>query len=173
MTDEKLVKEFDIDTNNLFLIGHSMGGFLTLNYACDKRIKASVAISPYDFGLIGKIGNYNQKEKDEAFEMYTALVPLNNTSAEILMQECLDNGDKWNLPDKAKFLANEEILITIASRDVVSKRYLHHDILASEIKKYNNNLTEKFIDTDHSYSDKRILLAKTIAQFLEQQINKK
>lgn len=174
LTDEKSVKEFDIDTNNLFLIGHSMGGFLTLNYACDKRIKASVAISPYDFGLIGKIGNYNQKEKDEAFEMYkTALVPLNNTSAEILMQECLDNGDKWNLPDKAKSLSNEEILITIASRDVVSKRYLHHDILASEIKKYNNNLTEKFIDTDHSYSDKRILLAKTIAQFLEQQINKK
>ncbi len=57
LTDEKSVKEFDIDTNNLFLIGHSMGGFLTLNYACDKRIKASVAISPYDFGLIGKIGN--------------------------------------------------------------------------------------------------------------------
>ena len=40
-----------------------MGGFLTLNYACDKRIKVSVAISPYDFGLIGKIGNYNQKER--------------------------------------------------------------------------------------------------------------
>ena len=81
---------------------------MTLNHACDKRIKSSVAISPYDFGLIGKIGHYNQKEKDEAFDMYkTALVPLNNTSAEKLMQECLDNGHKWNLPDQAESLANE------------------------------------------------------------------
>ncbi len=173
LVDEKTVKQFNIDTNNLFLVGHSMGGFMTLTHACDERIKASVAISPYDFGLIGKIGHYNEKEKNEAFEMYkTALAPLNNTSAEALMQECLENGDKWNLPDKAEALAHEKLLIVVGTEDVVSKKYLHHDTLAEEIKKYNKgNLTEKFVATDHSYSNKRIWLAQTVAQFLEEIIN--
>lgn len=175
LVDENTVKQFNIDTDNIFLIGHSMGGFMTLTHACDERIKASVAISPYDFGLIGKIGHYDEKEKNEAFEMYkTAQAPLNGTSAEALMQECLDNGDKWNLPDKAEALANEKLLITVGTRDTVSKKYLHHDKLASEIKKYNkNNLTEAFADTDHSYANKRVWLAQTVAEFLEKVINEK
>lgn len=173
VTDEEVVKQFDIDTNNIFLVGHSMGGFLTLTHACDKRIKATVAISPYDFGLVGKISHYDEKERNEAFEMFkSALPPLNNTNAEALMQECLENGDKWNLPDKAKFLADEKLLITVGNGDTVSKKYLHHDILAKEIKKYDkNNLQEKFVDTDHSYSNKRIWLAQTVAEFIENVIN--
>ena len=75
----------------------------------------------------------------------TAIPPLNDTNVEALMQECIENGDKWNLPDKAKVLADERLLITVGTGDVVSKKSLHHDILASEIKKYNKgNLTEKF-----------------------------
>ena len=175
LIDEEVVKKFNIDIDNLFLVGHSMGGFLTLTHACDKRIKASVAISPYDFGLVGKIGHYDEKEREEAFEMFkTAIPPLNDTNAEALMQECIENGDKWNLPDKAKFLADERLLITVGTRDVVSKKSLHHDILASEIKKYNKgNLTEKFAATDHSYSNKRIWLAQTVAEFLDEVINEK
>lgn len=175
LVDQKVVKQFNIDTDNLFLVGHSMGGFMTLNNACDERIKASVAISPYDFGLIGKIGHYNEKERNEAFEMFkTALAPLNNTTAEILMQECLDNGDKWNIPGQAEILANERLLITVATRDIISKKYLHYDALAEKIKKYNKgNLTEKFVDTDHSYSNKRIWLAETVAEFLDEIINEK
>ena len=61
-----------------------MGGFLTLTHACDKRIKASVAISPYDFGLVGKIGHYDEIEREEAFEMFkTAIPPLNDTSKNV------------------------------------------------------------------------------------------
>ena len=90
------------------------------------------------------------------------------------MQECIENGDKWNLPDKAKFLADERLLITVGTVDIVSKKSLHHDILASEIKKYNKgNLTEKFAATDHSYSNKRIWLAQTVAEFLDEVINEK
>ena len=104
----------------------------------------------------------------------TAIPPLNDTNAEALMQECIENGDKWNLPDKAKFLADERLLITVGTGDIVSKKSLHHDILASEIKKYNKgNLTEKFASTDHSYSNKRIWLAQTVAEFLDEVINEK
>lgn len=173
LTDEETVKELDIDTKNLFLIGHSMGGFLALTHATDKRIKATVAISPYDFGLVGKVGYEDKKERDEGFEMFeTALSPLNNTSAEKLMKECLDNRLEYNLVDKADKLADEKLLILAANQDIVSKKYLHNDILVKEIKKYNkNNLVEIYTDTDHSYSNKRIWLAKTIANYLEGIIN--
>lgn len=173
VTREDIVELFNIDTNNLFLIGHSMGGFMTLTCCVDDRIKAAIAIAPYDFGLVGKVSNIDKEEKKEAFEMYkTCTKPLNNTNAEILMQECLDNGDKWNLPDKAEALSNKKILIIASETDSVSKKYLHHDILSSEIKKYNKgNFTEIITKTDHSYSNKRVWVCKKITEYLDKIIN--
>ena len=44
----------------------------------------------------------------------------------------------------------------------------------SFLTKYNKgNLTEKFAATDHSYSNKRIWLAQTVAEFLDEVINEK
>lgn len=37
-----------------------------------------------------------------------------------------------------------------------------------EIYKYNkNNVKEIFVNTDHSYSNKRILLSKIVAEYIE------
>lgn len=51
VTNEENVTNYNIDKNNIFLVGHSMGVFLTLINCIDERIKSSVTISPYDFGL--------------------------------------------------------------------------------------------------------------------------
>lgn len=173
VTREDIVKAFNIDTENIFLIGHSMGGFMTLTCCDDERIKAAVGISPYDFGLIGKVSHFDEEEKQEAFEMYeTCTKPLNNTNAEILMKECMDNGDKWNLPGKAEVLANKKILIIASDKDAVSKKYLHHDMLSKEIKKYGKgNFTEVIASSDHSYSNKRVWVAEQVAEYLDKMIN--
>ena len=39
-----------------------MGVFLTLTHSIDKRIKASIAISPYDFGLKGCVMKEDENE---------------------------------------------------------------------------------------------------------------
>ncbi|MCC3867474.1 alpha/beta hydrolase family protein [Terrisporobacter mayombei] len=169
VTNEDNIKTYDIDRNNIFLVGHSMGGFLTLINCTDKRIKASVSISPYDFGLKGCLMKENEEELRDGINMFsTAILPLNDTDTMALIRETIINGDDWKLSNKAEQLSKENILIIAARGDIVGPNKLHHIPLMKEIYKYNeNNVKEIFMSTDHSYSNKRILLSKVVAEYIE------
>ena len=169
VTDEKNIKNYFIDKNNIFLVGHSMGGFLTLTNCLDKRIKAAVAISPYDFGLKGCVMKEDEEELRDGINMFsTAIPPLNDTDTMTLIRETMINGDKWKLKNKAKELSNKKILIIAATKDEIGPNKLHHIPLMKEIYKYNReHVQDIFIDTDHSYSDKRVLLSKVVAEYIE------
>ncbi|WP_455538553.1 alpha/beta hydrolase family protein [Terrisporobacter sp.] len=169
VTSEKNIKTFSIDKDNIFLVGHSMGGFLTLTNCLDERIKASVAISPYDFGLKGCVMKEDENELRDGIEMFSgAIDPLNNTDTMSLIREVIINGNKWSLLNKAEELSKKKVLITAATRDVVGPNKLHHIPLMREIYKYSKeNVQEVYVDTDHSYSSKRVLLTKTIAEYIE------
>ena len=55
-----------------------------------------------------------------------------------------------------------------ATKDEIGPNKLHHIPLMKEIYKYNReNVQDIFIDTDHSYSDKRVLLSKVVAEYIE------
>lgn len=169
ITDEENVTNYNIDKNNIFLVGHSMGGFLTLINCIDERIKASVAISPYDFGLKGCVMKEDEEELKDGISMFSnAIPPLNNTDAMTLIRETMINGKEWILSNKAEELSKENILIIAATRDMVGPNKLHHIPLMKEIYKYNkDNVKEIYMNTDHSYSNKRILLSKIVAEYIE------
>ena len=165
---EEIIKKYNIDKNNIYLVGHSMGGFLALTHCNDSRIKATVAISPYDFGLKGCIMKECKEELNDGIEMFTsATEPLNGTNTMELIDECLSHGEKWNLQNKADKLAKENLLIIGAKKDVIGPIELHYTPLVNEINKYENKLKTLMIDTDHSYSNKRIYLTKMIAEYIE------
>lgn len=83
-----------------------MGGFLTLTHCTDRRIKASVAISPYDFGLKGCVMKEDEEELKDGINMFsTAILPLNNTDTMTLIKEVMINGDMWRLSNKAEELS--------------------------------------------------------------------
>lgn len=168
-TTENNIKTYNIDKNNIFLVGHSMGGFLALTNCTDKRIKASIAISPYDFGLKGCVMKVDEDELKDGVNMFsTAIPPLNGTDTMTLIREVMNNGEKWRLSNKVKELSKENILIIAAKGDMVGPNKLHHIPLMREIHKYNKNkVKEIFIDTDHSYSNKRVLLSKVVAEYIE------
>lgn len=169
VNNEDNIKTYDIDKNNIFLVGHSMGGFLTLINCIDERIKASVSISPYDFGLKGCVMEEDEEELIDGINMFsTAILPLNDTDTMALIRETMINGKDWKLSNKAEKLSKENILIIAAKGDVVGPNKLHHIPLMKEIYKYNkSNVKEIFMNTDHSYSNKRILLSKVVAEYIE------
>ena len=169
VSDEENINKYKIDKDNIYLVGHSMGGFLTLTNCTDKRIKASVAISPYDFGLKGCVMKIDEEELKDGINMFSsAIPPLNDTDTMTLIREVMINGDVWKLKNKAKELSKEKILIIAATRDIVGPISLHHIPLMKEIYKYSKeNVKEIFMDTDHSYSNKRVLLSKVVAEYIE------
>lgn len=173
VTNEKNIKEFRIDKDNIFLVGHSMGGFLTLTHSMDERIKAAIAISPYDFGLKGCVMKDDEYELKNGIDMFSnAIEPLNNTDTMTLIREVMMNGEQWKLSNKAEDLSKKKILIIAATGDTVGPNKLHHIPLMKEIYRYSKeNVEEVFVDADHSYSNKRILLTKLVAEYIEKVYN--
>ena len=173
VTSDKVVETYNIDVNNIYLVGHSMGGFLTLTNCIDKRIKAAVAISPYDFGLKGYVMKKDKNELKDGIEMFsTAIGPLNKTDTMTLIREVMNYGEEWKLENKAEALSKEKLLIIAATKDIIGPNKLHHIPLMKEIYKYSKeNVKEIFVHTDHSYNDKRIWLAKTVAEYIEKIYN--
>ena len=111
-----------------------------------------------------KIRSNGEELKDGIWMFYNAIHPLNNTDAMTLIRETMINVNEWILSNKAEELSKENILIIADTRDMVSPNKLHHIPLMKEIYKYNKeNVKEIFINTDHSYSNKRILLSKFVA----------
>ena len=173
--NEDNIIKFRIDENNVFLVGHSMGGFLTLTNCIDERIKASVAISPYDFGTKGCVMKEDKVELKDGIEMFSmAIPPLNNTDTMTLITEAIDHGKEWDLKRKAKELSKKNILILGAIGDTLGPIKLHHIPLIKEIYKYSkDSVKEILVDTDHSYSNKRVWLARIIAEYIESIYNGK
>ena len=169
VTDEVNINTYRIDKNNIYLVGHSMGGFLTLSHCEDERIKAFIAISPYDFGLKGCVMKKDEEELKDGISMFsTAIPPLNDTDTMTLIRECIINGEKWSLKNKSKVLSSKKVLIIAATGDNIGPNGLHHKPLLREIYKHSReNVKEIFINTDHSYSNKRVLLSKIIAEYIE------
>ena len=128
-----------------------------------------MAISPYDFGLKGCVMKIDEEELKDGINMFSsAIPPLNDTDTMTLIREVMINGDAWKLKNKAKELSKEKILIIAATRDIVGPISLHHIPLMKEIYKYSKeNVKEIFMDTDHSYSNKRVLLSKVVAEYIE------
>lgn len=173
ITDKKNIEQFNIDIDNLLLIGHSVGGFLALSNCMDNRIKMSVAISPFDLGLAGEnIKNNNQEEVQKTIELFIGgQDPLSGTCFDRLIYEIMGNYSEWKLANKSEELANEKLLIIAAKKDTIGSYKLYHEPLIKEILKHNkNNLTEMLINTDHCYSNKRISLLKNIAYWIEKNI---
>ncbi len=170
MTKNETIQKYNIDKDNIFMVGHSMGGFLTLTNCIDERIKASVVMSTYDFGLKGCVMKIDKDELQDGIEMFSgAIMPLNHTDTDSLIKEVIDNGEQWRLSNKAKELSKQNILMIAATKDIIAPNELHHIPLVSEIYKYNNKkVKEIFIDTDHSYNNKRIELAKLVANYIEE-----
>lgn len=173
---EETAREYRIDTENIVLVGHSMGGFATLlTAAIYPDIKACTAIAPFDFGAIGESSDGDDKALRFLQEMFKeCIVPLKGTSVEDLINEAMANGDKWSFINNAKKLAKHKLLLIAAKRDTLSIPELHYYPLVNEMLKYNAESFEyKMIDSDHSFQDKRILLTEVIEGWLEKQIQPK
>ena len=89
---------------------------------------------------------------------------LAGTTPEGLMSEAKNNALKWNYVDYAALLNNRPVLI-MESND---RNRDDNQAMAEALRKAGNpQVTEKFTETDHSFSDHRIALQIAILDWLQ------
>ncbi|HEV8694711.1 MAG TPA: alpha/beta fold hydrolase [Lysobacter sp.] len=160
-----------IDMKRIALVGHSMGGFAALTAAArDPEIHAVASISGWDVGLAGTAARSNTKMVDFVSKLLSTSTELRVPSTDAVIQEWLAKADDWLLAKSAPALTKKSVLLVAASRDTVVPPARYHAPLLQALQEQKaGSLTEVTLESDHSYSDRRIALSKAVVSWLERQ----
>lgn len=161
-----IAEQYDIDTEHIFLIGHSMGGMTVLNAAEELPFVCGVAaIAPYDLDAAFKYG----LEKELFFMIMTEGQCLKMTS----VSDVYENAQKYHellaLPHTSGHLKDKNVLLIAAGDDTVAPpRYmiepLYRNLKASEKTTYLS------LQTNHGLTGCRVTLSQKIGAWISEKI---
>jgi len=148
------------DPKRLVMVGHSMGGWITLQtYARDKGLLGAALISPADLSLIAKAG----RDAAVAF-VADDRESIAETSTEDLADEMMAHIDDWPMTAQIPQLTDRRLLV-LYSHDAYQADALS---LIEPLKAAKSRgLTAAYTATDHAWSDHRIALQAQMLNWLD------
>jgi len=157
VTQPANVGKFHIDTHHLVVIGHSMGGFVTIAaLAQHPELKAGVVIT--EGSPSRDFADYFGGNPDPA-----DMAPLVGTSVVALKREAQANITAWGFPTFAAKIAPRPVL-DISANDGLRAS---NEALVAALKQAGSPVTSIHFDTDHAFSDHRIALQAAILKWLD------
>jgi pimeloyl-ACP methyl ester carboxylesterase len=164
-----VAKTLRLDPTRIVLIGHSMGGFMTVQgAAADPAIKAFATISAADLAsyaqvLVRKDGEAAGIKSMSSGLANEGMAPLNGCTPEGLARELVDRAADWIFSSKVDALKNRTALI-VTSDDGLAPANL---AFAADLRKAGDtHVSTVHLPTDHAYSDQRIELSKAVLKWL-------
>ena len=160
-------ERFRVDTARTALVGHSMGGWLALmTAAADPTVKCVAGLDSRNTGMYARMLQSNRSADSAAIVATDSLTaPGGPYRAEgggaALVSEMKANADRWDLTAHATALSDRPVLL------VSSVFRADHDGLVTALNRVGaRRLTSLTWDTDHSFSDRRIALARIVVDWL-------
>jgi len=154
------VAALDSDTKRMVLIGHSLGGWVTLMTAAhDKGLIGAAAISPANIGLIGKLPRDAAIRRLEGAGLETLA-----TDAAKEADEAIAKSDAYNFAGAAPGLKGLPLLLLTSDDGLQPPAVALMDAIR---KSGGDRVREVHVATDHSWSDARIRLESEIIRWLD------
>jgi pimeloyl-ACP methyl ester carboxylesterase len=148
--------KFHIDPRRIFVIGHSMGGFVaTVTMAEHKEIAGGVILtegSPLHDGP----GFFGAEHDPLDY------APLSGTSPQALEQDAKQHTAFWTFAALAAKVAPRPVLVLTANDGLRAS----NDELTAELKRAGSTVSNIHFDTDHAFSDHRIALESEVLRWL-------
>ena len=156
---QKNADHFHIDTSNIVLFGHSMGGWICLKALAQlPGVKKGFALSTWNIYADFKNVNADQQLLAKAKEAGEYFVL--NTPAAQLFKPVITNRSYYNLQNDTAALAGKQIIML--------DEHNGNKELAETIQKANHNyFVYEVWQTDHPFTNKRISLINKILAFLD------
>ena len=159
---KKNADALQIDTANMALFGHSMGGWICLKALQQlPDIKKGFALSTWNiYGEVKAAKNAQELENIIKANDNEPSFVLNTTGAE-LFGAVMTNPSFYDLTNDGKALANKQI--------VMLDEHTRNKPIADAIKTGHKTYFDYQVwDTDHPFSNKRVSLMKKVLAFLDQ-----
>lgn len=162
---------YGFDRENLFVAGHSVGGFVTAHLlARHRELRAGVLLTPCDLGGVVSFPENTEAKKllMEIFE--TGPLWLNGTSPQALFEEVSAHQAEYRFLSLAEKLADRPVYCLGAVRDESCPPEAHCLPLVERLRQLGGNVVYETLDTDHSFSDVRLAMIEKTAKFLVEQV---
>jgi len=159
-------KRYRVDSHRIALLGHSLGGWAALmGAAADPSIECVGGIEVANMGAYGRQMRTDTKARD-AFQQYFIWLaepggPL-HADGRRLITSIETNADAWDVTTKGAALGGRTLLLLDNTQNKG-----HADLVRALNGAGAQHLTELVWDTDHSFSDRRIALARTVVGWLQ------
>jgi uncharacterized protein len=159
LRDPSNAVKLGIDPKRIAIAGHSMGGWVVAHTAAhDHALSGAILISMADMGQTG-----GRRRAQAVAAMADDMETLADVTAESMVDELVAHGKEFVVAGTASGLAQIPVLAITANDHLASQT----DALVAAIKaKGGTRVTLAHLDTDHSYSDRRIALESIVITWL-------
>ena len=156
-----------LDLNNVFMVGHSMGGLMTARTAAQcALVKAGVILVPMDFKPITQEALGLCEPRYGAF-LDEAFLWLKGIDRARMYEDVTANAAAMDLVSYAAALADKPILTVTGTLDTVLPREDHVDRLNAAIAACGKGkLVSKVYETDHPFNMHRDEIRRDVIDFL-------
>lgn len=158
-----------LDPTRIVLVGHSMGGFMTVQAAsADPAVKGIAMISAADMGgIFGQMQTQDSQpiaiRKMSAGLAEEGMAPLSGCTSDGLAKELADHASGWAFQSKVGALKQRPALV-ITSDDGLANA---SEAFASALRLAGDGqVTTLHLAADHAYSDQRAELSHALLQWL-------
>jgi len=159
-----IADQYGIDIDNIFLVGHSMGGQTVLNAAKDLPfIKGVAALAAYDIGAAFRY----KMEKDLFLMIETEGQCLKMTSASDVYENALINQRELSVLNRYEELLKRNVLLVEASFDSIAPPDKMLRPLADKLEEYGGNVSYQTIASNHSFIGQRMKLTNVVGSWIE------
>lgn len=161
-----IAEQYDIDTENIFLVGHSMGGMTVLNAAKELDfIRGVAALAAYDIG-----GAFRFKlEKDLFLMIETEGQCLKMNSASEVYENALKNCGELGVCFNYEKLLQHNVLLVEAKYDTIAPPDKMLKPLADRLSAESDRFSYAVINGNHSFIGQRMELTRVVGKWLEEQ----
>ena len=160
------------DLNNVFMVGHSMGGLMTARTgAMQDLVKACVIMAPMDFRLAAEEAMGLRAPEFRDF-LENAFLWLSGIDWERFRADGEKHLDQMDLVSYAEALAEKPVLTVVEDRDPLLPHEDHIDRLNAAIEACGKGkLSIVHFDDDHCYNVHRSETRQAIVDYLKSQVS--
>lgn len=163
-----IAERYNIDTENIFLVGHSMGGQTVLNAAKELPfIKGVVAMAAYD---IGAAFDYHM-EKDLFLMIETEGQCLKMSSVADVYENALNHRNELSIVNNYEKLVKHNVLLVEASYDTIAPPDKMLKPLYKHLSEDSKRVAYESIKSNHSFVGQRMKLANLVGGWIENKLS--
>lgn len=159
------------DPDRIGLLGHSLGGFLTLmSVANGADVNCAVSMAGVNIGLNAKLAATNEQAAESIRTALSQTPPPQRwASGYTLFDEVVGRGESWNLLNHVPALSEKPLLLVAGTKDTVVAPDVHHATLVEAIRAEDSHSLQTIeMEAGHSFSSKRLTLARAVTAYFGQ-----